>query len=530
MIRRCLTISFTFIYITLLVASCSRGTPLPEPVATSTLSLTAVPSTTIESDPTPQINKDPLTTQNSKTITVASHGFTEQLVLGKILKILLEEAGFVVIDKTGLGGADVLREAHLNGDIDIYMEYTGTALTGYHNIPPSALPKDKDSTFELAKALDEPNGLVWLGRTEFNNTYAMIVRKDTKDRLGLDRLETIDDFAEHIEKFNVCIHAVFGAREEDGLPGLEKHYEFQVPKEQLKILDRSQLYIELTDNESSNCDVIEGFSTDGQISEEALQVLTDSRGFFPFYNVSPVVREAILAENPEIESLLSGVLPLLTNAKMSELNARVDINGELPENVARSFLCALNIASNCVLIQQSRPFEITSAFLNNNCQNLLVNGGFESQEGWEIMQSEIEAMYTNTPVFTGLKSMKLGGLNGEIINSDSIVYQQVDLPEDAQSINLSFRYNPKSSGVREHMVSANENELIGIMINDDIRIEFNDISSPGTTDNENWLTGNFDLDAFAGTTLRILFIARNDGIEPHVSMYVDDVVLDVCTE
>lgn len=115
-------------------------------------------------------------------VKVGSKEFTEQLLLGQMIILLLRNAGFTVEDKTATGGTLAVREALEQGAIDLYPEYTGTAVSLFHQVPADALPTDEDGLYQLAQSLDAEQGLTWLQRAPLNNTYTLLVRQELIDQ------------------------------------------------------------------------------------------------------------------------------------------------------------------------------------------------------------------------------------------------------------------------------------------------------------------------------------------------------------
>ncbi len=254
-------------------------------------------------------------------IRVGSKEFTEQLLLGQLMVLLLRDAGFEVEDLTGLGGTAVIRQAVEAGEVDIYPEYTGTATSVHHDIPVTALPTTAERAYVLAKSLDAPQGLTWLNMMNFNNTYTLMVRQDLID-VGVDSIEALATYMTANETpLTLCVESEFYARP-DGLDGLQALYGFTFAEENILVVETSDTYEKLRDGE---CDVAEGFATDGRINAWGFTNLADSLAYFPFYNPTPVVRKEVLDRHPEIKDLLNGLSTLLDEATMSELNARVDI-------------------------------------------------------------------------------------------------------------------------------------------------------------------------------------------------------------
>ncbi|KUO53114.1 MAG: hypothetical protein APF76_03480 [Desulfitibacter sp. BRH_c19] len=272
------------------------------------------------------------------TVKIGSKEFTEQLILGQIAIQILEDNGYEVEDRTGLGGTTVCREALESGEIDLYWEYTGTAwlvALGHEE----ALT-DSEEAYQKVKEEDLGNGMVWLPYAQFDNTYTLMMNKDQASELGI---ETISQLGDYINQGN---EAIFGTDHEfairpDGLPELENVYGFKFTD--VEIMDIGITYGALRDG-LVPCAM--GFATDGRIADFDLINLQDDKKFFPVYNPSVVIRQDTLENMPEIEQLLGDAGPLLDTETMTQMNYLVDIEGEEPEDVARQWLLDNNLLSN----------------------------------------------------------------------------------------------------------------------------------------------------------------------------------------
>jgi osmoprotectant transport system substrate-binding protein len=274
-------------------------------------------------------------------VVVGSKEFTEQIVLGQIAVIALENAGFEVDDQTNLGGTAVNREALLADEIDMYWEYTGTAWIAHlgHEDPIT----DPQEAYDKVKAEDADNGLVWLGMAPFNNTYTLMMRQSDGDELGV---ASISDLAEYINgggDASLCTDQEFYARP-DGFKGVEALYGFQFDENQVVMMDPGLTYKALQDGQ---CTTAMGFATDGRIPAFNFFNLEDDLQFFPVYNPAPVVREEIAGQYPGIATVLDPIAAALTTEKMMELNKRVDIDEEDPEDVACDFLMTEEFVESC---------------------------------------------------------------------------------------------------------------------------------------------------------------------------------------
>jgi osmoprotectant transport system substrate-binding protein len=270
-------------------------------------------------------------------INVASKGFTEQVILGKIMVTLLKDRGIPVADRTSLGGTNVCRSALEQGQIDVYMEYTGTAwLTFFKK---KEVVRDSEGLYEKVKAVDEKNGLIWLTPAKFNNTYAIVMQADKADQMGI---KTLSDWAAWAKKnpgkMTLASNAEFYSRE-DGFKGMMEYYGLtfgkEIPDANVKKMETPLCKKAVRDNQ-----VLSGmaFATDGEIQDYNQVVLVDDKNYFPIYNPAPVVRKEVLDKNPEIKFILGEIGPSLDTATMTRLNYRVNVNGEKPEAVAKSWL------------------------------------------------------------------------------------------------------------------------------------------------------------------------------------------------
>ncbi len=270
------------------------------------------------------------------TLAVGSKEFNEQLLLGQIAIKALEDAGAEVSDETGIQGTDNTRAALTSGEIDLYWEYTGTGWTTHLEHAAGEAPTDPAELATKVAEEDAANEVAWLDPAGANNTYGIALAADKADELGIS---TLSDYAELAnsdpEAATLCAAAEFLDRE-DGWPGVEKAYAFDLPDAQISEVDVNVVYARLP--EGDPCVFGEIFQTDGRIIGNDLTVLEDDKSFFVKYNIAMTVRQETLDEYPEIEEVFNPISEKLSNDKMTELNARVDVDGELPEDVATDFL------------------------------------------------------------------------------------------------------------------------------------------------------------------------------------------------
>lgn len=269
------------------------------------------------------------------TIAVGSKDFTEQLVLCEITAQRLESQGATVERVCSLSGSATVRAAEESGDIDLYWEYTGTGWTA-HLTQTESVP-DATELYEKVRDMDlTENQIVWLPPAAANNTYALVVKAETAERLDV---KTLSDYAalsiSSPEEASFCGAAEFFGRD-DGWEGLKKAYGITVPQDKVATLAEGPIYNAVATG--NPCNFGEAFATDGRIAALGLVVLEDDKNFFPFYNLSLTVRQDVLDEHPEIEEAMAGVTDLLTNESLQALNGSVDVDGLSPEAVAATWL------------------------------------------------------------------------------------------------------------------------------------------------------------------------------------------------
>lgn len=272
-------------------------------------------------------------TREGPTISVASKAWTEQLILGNMLLEILRAEGYAVEDRTGLGESDVIRPALHAGQVDMYWEYTGTTLLTLMEHEPVG---DPDEAFELVKAWDEQaNDVTWLDYAPANNTYTIMMVEDEAQQLGI---ETISDLADYIRHNPDAVS--FGTNDEfyerqDGIRGLEELYDFEFNPDLVRFMTTGLTYGALREGQ---VDAAVGFGTDGRIPAFGFVNLEDDKQYFPVYNPAPVVRIEIVEAYSELPELIGQISRLLDGETLAELNRRVDIDEEEPEDVAVAFL------------------------------------------------------------------------------------------------------------------------------------------------------------------------------------------------
>jgi len=263
------------------------------------------------------------------TIRIATKPMTEQFILGEMLALLIEnDADYKVNLTKGIGGGTSnIHPALIKGDFDLYPEYTGTGWLVI--LKKEDFPGHEQLYSQLQQEYQNQYDLRWIAPYGFNNTYSLAL----KNELAREKnLATFSDLANYPDQFS------FGA----------EYDFFEIPMGYRELCDRYNLKFRDTKDmdiglkyeaiRSGKIDVMNVFTTDGQLSGAGLTVLEDDRGFFPTYYCATVVREDALQRFPGLEATLQKMNNILTNDDMIELNDQVDVQGRNEREVARDFL------------------------------------------------------------------------------------------------------------------------------------------------------------------------------------------------
>jgi osmoprotectant transport system substrate-binding protein len=268
-------------------------------------------------------------------VTVASKEFTEQLILCEIAAQRLESQGAKVNRVCGMSGSNTVRSAEINGDVDMYWEYTGTGWLTH--LGERQVITDPGQQYVRVRDADlQRNQIVWLPPMPANNTYGVAVKTDTARRLGLS---TLSDYARLAsadpQAARFCGAAEFLGRD-DGWAGVQKAYGFTLPRDDVAELAEGPIYNAVAT--ANPCTFGEVFATDGRINALGLTVLTDDKRFFPVYNGALTIRKSVLDQHPAIAAVMQPVSLMLDDTTMRALNSQVDTDGKTPEEVAGTWL------------------------------------------------------------------------------------------------------------------------------------------------------------------------------------------------
>jgi osmoprotectant transport system substrate-binding protein len=256
--------------------------------------------------------------QSGPRIVVGSKNFAEQLLLGEIAAQQIERRLHVTVErKLQIGGTMLAHEALVKGDIDLYPEYTGTALTAVLKRPANTgANNDAAAVLEEVRSGYKQWNLRWMDPLGFNNTFAMIIGSDNAKA---HHLRTLSDAAAYPPAWRLGAGYEFVERP-DGLPGLRQAYGLRLAG-QVRTMDLGLLYAAL---EQHQVEMAAGNSTDGQLSNEQFFVLEDNKHYFPPYQAAFVVRDSALQKFPGLEAALKELSGTLNDQSMRQLNYQLE--------------------------------------------------------------------------------------------------------------------------------------------------------------------------------------------------------------
>lgn len=263
---------------------------------------------------------------DEKSIKVGSKDLTENLVVAEVYVLALEDAGFSVERVMDIAGS-VVHTSIMNGEIDLYPEYTGTGLISILKMDPMT---DAQQVYDTVKEeYEKQYKLIWLDYSQANDGQGLVIRTDVADKYGI---KTISDLQKNASELRFASQGEFDQRE-DGMLGLEKLYgPFEWKSS--KVYDGGLKYSVLENDEA---DAAPAYTTEGQLVKDEFTLLEDDKKLWPPYNLAPVVRETVLNTYPEIADILNKISATLDTKTVTKLNAEVDVDKREYEEVAKEY-------------------------------------------------------------------------------------------------------------------------------------------------------------------------------------------------
>lgn len=276
------------------------------------------------------------------TVTIGSKIDTEGELISSIVKLVLEDAGFEVVDKSQTGTTEVVRKSIIAGEIDLYPEYSGNGYWFFFDDltdEEKAGYKNGQVGYDTTARIDlEQNGIVWLEPIQANNTWALAVRQEFAEAEGL---ETMSDFAAYVNAGKpVKVAASDEFFTSAGNPEFEEAYGYTLAEDQkVRLAGGNTAATEKAVAEGTDgINFGMAYGTDGALADLGLVILEDDLGAQIVYWPTPIVRESVVEQHPEIAELLEPVMASLSLQDLQRLNARIQVNGEPADAVARDYL------------------------------------------------------------------------------------------------------------------------------------------------------------------------------------------------
>lgn len=273
------------------------------------------------------------TTRKAGAIRVGSKNFGENIIVAEIYAKALERANIAVERRMNLGSTQIAMAAMEHGDIDLYPEYTGTALIDVLHLAPM---RDAKALYETVKrAYAARYAMTWLSPSPANDSQGLAVSAAVSKRF---RLTTLSECAREAPQLRLAAIPEFVSRA-DALPGLQRFYGgFQFAS--VKTFDIGLQYDALAEGAA---DVATAFTTDSQIDTDRLTVLRDDRHFWPAYNIAPVVRSPVLHAHPQIASVLNALAPRLKDETLRAFNLLYNVRKLDPGRIAHNFIYGVSV-------------------------------------------------------------------------------------------------------------------------------------------------------------------------------------------
>lgn len=264
---------------------------------------------------------------NDKTIRVGTKDFTENLIVGELYSLALEDVGYKVDRVQNIAGS-IIHTSIINDEIDLYPEYTGTGLL---TILKKDLITNPDEVYKTVKeGYENEFKITWLQYSKANDGAGLVIPTSISKKLGIT---TISDLQKHASELRFASQGEVDQRE-DGIPALEKVYG-KLNWKSSKVYDNGLKYEVLKKDEA---DVAPAYTTEGQlVNTDEFTLLEDDKHVWPPYNLAPVIQDKVLENHPDIAEALNKISEKLDTKTVTELNAKVDVNKEDYEEVAKDF-------------------------------------------------------------------------------------------------------------------------------------------------------------------------------------------------
>ena len=441
-------------------------------------------------------------------------------LLAALSERLLQENGYDLAPAASSGDPATLNTALQNGGVDLAWLYSNDALRYFYGVAPQQIPALGALAQEALVNDSNETALYWLEPSQLSQRDVVFVNRQTAVfQTALPN--SINELAEQINRSDepptLCTLPSF-FNDPDGLFYLFEQYGFSLPNSQIILAsDSDDIYSQVA---AGDCAIGVASGQNGSFATTpTLHILADPLEFFPNYTLTPVIRQEIAAAYPQLAGQLAQMTAVLTPAQFNQLLSHTQLGSDGQPNsgdeqplatVAEQFLCQAGLLAEC-----AQPDPIASG-----CRNLMVNGDFEQEGGWNIVETAVPATFTTSQTHQGSRAIQLGS-DTTTSASFSSLSQQIQLPATARSATLSYWQYPASSDV-------DGGDTQSAAIYDETFAAIQQTLLWETANQQAWEHKTYDLSQFLGQTIFLYFGVVNDGDNAPTYMFIDDVALELC--
>lgn len=444
-------------------------------------------------------------------------------LLAALTERLLQENGYSLAPATSSRDLASLHAALQNGGLDLAWLYSHDALREFYAIAPPQIPPLGALANAALAEHSRDTGLYWLEPSHISQRNVVFVNGQTAV------FTTINQLAEQINRSDtpptLCTLPDFYS-DPDGLLLLFEQYGFTLPNDNIILAaDSDDLFNQVITN---NCQIGIASGQNGRFAPPAsLHTLADPLEFFPNYTLTPVIRQEIANAYPQIASQLQELTAVLTPSQLNRLLARTQLGPDGQPNTsdedtipaaAELFLCEASLLAGC-----QPP---TTPAQAGTCRNLIINGDFEQQTGWNRVETAVSATYTTTQTYHGNWAIQLGSTTpaqagANTPPSSSSLSQQIQLPAAASSATLTYWHYPISQ-------DTTGGDIQSVVLYDETFTAVQQTLLRNLSNEQTWLQQTHDVTPFLGQTIFLYFGVVNDGDSTPSLMFLDNVALELC--
>lgn len=428
-------------------------------------------------------------------------------LLTALTERLLRENGYSLAPTTTSSTITDLHTTLQNGGTDLAWLDSHNALREIYAVAPRQIPPLGSLAAAMLGEQSNGTGLYWLAPSQISQRNVLFVNDQTAVFAT-----TINQLAEQINRSEtpptLCTLPTF-YNDPNGLLYLFDQYGFSLPNSNIILANDSDDLLNQVTN--GRCAIGIASGQNGRFAPPApLHILADPLEFFPNYTLTPVIRQETANAYPQIASQLQALTAVLTPTQFNQLLAHTS-DSETMQTAAETFLCDAGLLADC----------LQPTTLSPGCRNVVVNGDFEQQTGWNRVETAVPATYTTTQTHQGSWAIQLGSNNPNTPASFSSLSQQIQLPTTASSATLTYWLHPTSNDL-------DNGDIQSVALYDETFTTIQQTLLWNLSNEQAWIRQTHDLTSFLGQTIFLYFGVVNDGDNVPTLMFIDDVTLELC--